>query len=97
MDISLSGSGMLSDEKKNNKRKGEFVTLFHYRDQPFCFMHLSSPGPEEDDKSEGPGVANLQRDRASGNALIKMFNKIFLKICIILKQFRINRVKNKYA
>ena len=60
-------------------------------------MHLSSPGPEEDDKSEGPGVANLQRDRASGNALIKMFNEIFLKICIILKQFRINRVKNKYA
>ena len=48
-------------------------------------MHLSSPGPEEDDKSEGPGVANLQRDRASGNALIKMFNKIFLKICIIIK------------
>ena len=60
-------------------------------------MHLSSPGPEEDDKPEGPGVANLQRDRANGNALIKMFNKILLKICIKLKQFRINRVKNKYA
>ena len=48
-------------------------------------MHLSSPGPEEDDKPEGPGVANLQRDRANGNALIKMFNEIVVKICIKLK------------
>ena len=58
-------------------------------------MHLSSPGPKEDDKPEGPGIANLQRDRANGNALIKMFNEIFVKICIKLKQFRINRVKKK--
>ena len=42
-------------------------------------MHLSSPGPEEDDKPEGPSVANLQRDRVNGNALIKMFNEIFLQ------------------
>ena len=28
-------------------------------------MHLSSPGPKENDKPEGPGVANLQRDRAN--------------------------------
>ena len=62
-----------------------------------CSSPLSSPGPEEDDKPEGPGVANLHRGRANGNALIKMFNEIFLKICIKLKQFRINRVKNKYA
>ena len=48
-------------------------------------MHLSSLGPEEDDKPEGPGVANLQRDRANGNALIKMFNEIVVKICIKLK------------
>ena len=58
-------------------------------------MHLSSPGPEKDDKPEGSGVANLQRGRANGNALIKMFNAIFVKICIKLKQFLINRVKNK--
>ena len=45
--------------KKKNKVKESLSHRFHCRDQPFFFMHLSSPGPEEDDKPEGPGVANL--------------------------------------
>ena len=35
MDISLSGSGMLSDEKKIIKEKESLSHRFHCRDQPF--------------------------------------------------------------
>ena len=64
-------------KKKGKKQRvhhiGFIVGINHF------FMHLSSTGPEEDEKPEGPGVANLQRHRAKGNALIRSSTKYFVK------------------